>query len=417
MAIGPITIFDKSLLQALSVDEAVWFGWFFRANIAPIFFAETLADLEKEVAAGRTPEHVVGNLAYKTPFLGAMPNMNHMTLCIANLVGHEIQMQGLPLVGGGEPVEADGRKGYFFEQPEEMNALARWQRGDFLGVERGFAKKYRAVLAKLDLRMARTLLESLGFAHQSFRDLPAVKAWADQVVHGDGQRFRVLRAALAILGIPDQLHAPILSRWKAAGGPRLPAFAPYAAYALTVELFFNAAVASGHISAERPSNRIDIGYLFYLPFCMIFTSCDRLHARTAPLFMTRNQRFVPGMDLKAGLAAIDAHFSAFPAEARERGLFKLAPHPPPDGQWLVADLWDQFLPRWRERANRRPEPNPEFDKRLLAETKKMTAPENRRRPTRAVDWRSTDHVVIERQVPVKIGKWRIIPRKAEGEAS
>jgi hypothetical protein len=59
--VGPTTIFDKSALEALSLDEAVWFDAFFYANIVPIFYVETLADLEKQMADGRTPEDVVGS--------------------------------------------------------------------------------------------------------------------------------------------------------------------------------------------------------------------------------------------------------------------------------------------------------------------------------------------------------------------
>ena len=64
---GPITIFDKSALQALSMDEAVWFDAFVLANIVPVFYVETLADLENEVGEGKTPEALVGMLAEKTP--------------------------------------------------------------------------------------------------------------------------------------------------------------------------------------------------------------------------------------------------------------------------------------------------------------------------------------------------------------
>jgi len=44
---GPIVLFDKSFLQSLNIDEAVWFDHFFISNIPPIFFTETLADLKK----------------------------------------------------------------------------------------------------------------------------------------------------------------------------------------------------------------------------------------------------------------------------------------------------------------------------------------------------------------------------------
>jgi hypothetical protein len=70
---GPITLFDKSFLQSLSVDEAVLFDNFFLTNIAPIFFAETLADLEKAIKAGRTPDQEVGLIAVKTPEIHSSP--------------------------------------------------------------------------------------------------------------------------------------------------------------------------------------------------------------------------------------------------------------------------------------------------------------------------------------------------------
>ena len=71
---GPITIFDKSALQALSIDETVWLEAYFLSNVTPLFPVETLADLEKAVAEGRTSEEVVASLAAKTPS-DAYPNV------------------------------------------------------------------------------------------------------------------------------------------------------------------------------------------------------------------------------------------------------------------------------------------------------------------------------------------------------
>src|SRR5262245_30244074 len=76
---GPNTIFDKSALQALSIDESVWLEAYFLSNVTPLFYVETLADLEKAAAEGRTPEEVVASLASKTPS-DAYPNVHHRTL-------------------------------------------------------------------------------------------------------------------------------------------------------------------------------------------------------------------------------------------------------------------------------------------------------------------------------------------------
>ena len=65
MPVGPHLISDKSALECLSLDETNWLDNFSYTVITPLFFAETLADLEKEVGKGRTPEQVVGSLAIR----------------------------------------------------------------------------------------------------------------------------------------------------------------------------------------------------------------------------------------------------------------------------------------------------------------------------------------------------------------
>ena len=52
---GPITLFDKSFLEMLNVDQAVLFDALYSSVIAPIFYTEVLADLEKMVPGSRTP--------------------------------------------------------------------------------------------------------------------------------------------------------------------------------------------------------------------------------------------------------------------------------------------------------------------------------------------------------------------------
>ena len=79
-------------------------------------------------------------------------------------------------------------------------------------------------------------------------------------------------------------------------------FAPHTAHVFTVDLFFSICLGADLISRDRPSNNIDVAYLHYLSFCMAFTSNDNLHARTASLFMTGDQVFVHGRDLKVDFA-------------------------------------------------------------------------------------------------------------------
>ena len=150
MGFGPILIFDKSTLQSLSIDESCWLDNFFSTNITPMFYVETLADLGKETKSGHTPEQIVGNLAQKTPELGSTPNVHHSTICIANLLGENIDMRGVPVIRGGIHIKTGDKKGIIFKQAPESEALQRWQHGDFLDIERQYAKQWRQALSGLN---------------------------------------------------------------------------------------------------------------------------------------------------------------------------------------------------------------------------------------------------------------------------
>lgn len=152
MSAGPITIFDKSALELLNVDESCLFGHFYRINLTPVFFVETLADLEKHVAEGRTPERVVGSIAHRTAGMTADANVHHLRICVAELMGEQVPIdRRFPAIDGGRPVRVKGRKGLVYKQGPEFDALNRWQNGEFLEVERRHAKAWRQALATLDL--------------------------------------------------------------------------------------------------------------------------------------------------------------------------------------------------------------------------------------------------------------------------
>ena len=73
---GPILIFDKSTLQGLSVDESVWLENFFLTNLTPLFYVETLSDIEKKVKGNLTPQQIVDSPNY--PF--SMGQVRHILL-------------------------------------------------------------------------------------------------------------------------------------------------------------------------------------------------------------------------------------------------------------------------------------------------------------------------------------------------
>ena len=181
---------------------------------------------------------------------------------------------------------------------------------------------------------------------------------------------------------------------------------------MTVELFFQIALGAGRIGGERPSNRTDIAYLFYLPFAMMFVSSDKLHRNTASLFMRPEQAFVWGPDLKAALKVINEHFLALPEEDRDRGISAFA-NVPPAGN-LVADLWDKFL-----RKGYRTEPKVKMDREKQAELLKRFK-EFREQPTIKAQATSTDDaemVTVARHVRKRRGSWWQIPKDYKDDSA
>lgn len=410
---GPITLFDKSFLQSLSVDESVWFDHFFLPVVCPLFFVETLADLTKQQRSGssRTPEDEVRVIADKTPVLSGAPCVHHSQLCIANLLGHRAPHFGQIPLAGGRPVRgAGGKPGVVFERSPEAEAFARWQRGHFQEIERDLASNWRAMLSELNLPEVAHRMRTLGITPRTCTSVEEAYGIAAALVHSRFEPEQQLGLLFAFVQLPTHLWAQVFHRWSAAGFPPLADYASYAAHVLKVELFFQIALAANLISVDRPSNRADIAYLFYLPFCHIFVSGDKLHKRCAPVFLTKQQDFVWAADLKDDLARINRELMATSEVQRQEGLHKLAPRPLGDSGSLVVSLWEKHAPGPRSQEDSEVTLSPEAERKLVEHlnsfAKAPTALEVADIPTEELE-----SVAIERLVPAKKGSWWLIPKR------
>jgi hypothetical protein len=361
----------------------------------------------------------VGNIAYKTPEMSSVLTTDHGYLCLGDLLGQAVKMSRVPVLLPGHRTMTGGREGVIYGEPPEMVALQRWQKKDFLGVEREFARVWRNALLTMDLTAFRRIVRNLSGEETKLRDLAEARALAGRMVLGDGRRYKTLHVALDMLAIPAEFRSLIVTRWKEAGRPSLDKFAPYAAYVFSVDLFFYLALDAGLIrKSTRPSNRIDVGYLYYLPFCMIFTSGDLLHRDMAPHFLGADQTFIWAPDLKDDLRRLDAHYSALPQETKKRGVIRFAGSPPKDGDFLTSRLWDRFLRRtWRE-------PERPLSEAVQKQLHAMVGPTLDLHKAGARSGQSLpyqtggkrpDHVTIKRQVHAQRGKWRILPPEVDAK--
>jgi len=409
---GPITLFDKSFLQSLTIDESVWFDQFFLTNVAPIFYVETLADLNKPSLKEHTPEREVSIIAEKFPDMNGMPCAHHTYLCISNLLGYNVPMTGQIPVSRGYSVKYAGKTGAIFQESPESEAFSRWQDNKFHDIERLYAHSWRQELQNLNLREIAGFFQALGINEKSCRNLQDASNVARNTLYNLDKQSDLMPSALIFLDVPYHLHDEIEKRWSVAGRPPLFEYAPYAAFVLTVKLFFYIALAAGAISSKRPSNHVDIAYLFYLPFCMMFVSSDRLHRRCTPLFLRHNQQFVWGQDLKRCLGQINEHYLQLLETINEKGVLSFVSDPPPIEDPLIECLWNQLLPKWQE-TKKEDFPDRSTAKPTVEEIMEQIKAMEEALPLspREIDFdpQNVDGIIVRRRIRKIKGSWRQIP--------
>lgn len=348
---GPIALFDKSFIQGLSVDESVWFDQFFISNICPIFYVETLSNLGKDFSGDKSAEGMVSSIANKVPEMHSSPCMHHSELCLGNLLGRPVSMKIQIPMAGGYPVKVKGKAGVVFRESPEAKAFSRWQNQRFHELERDFAFSWRVMLERIDLKATAKNLKSLGYDPRSCKSHSDVASLAKSIVDASGHDYQKICALCAFQEYDREKQDAIVAAWRKSGCPSLRRYAPYAAHVLEVDLFFQIGLASSLISTDRPSNRVDIAYLYYLPFAHVFISSDKLHRVCAQVLWPQGA-FAWGPDLKADLKRINEHYSSIPEDERAKGLTSLVTGPPDLPGSLVVLLWDQWAPRWRERSSK-----------------------------------------------------------------
>jgi hypothetical protein len=373
--VGPILLFDKSTIQSLTSREARWLTHHYYSNITPILFFEIMADLKKTTARG-TPEQLVAGIAKKFSPLNSAVNVHHVELYRDELVHGAIpQMEGRILVGGGKRViDRRGRTGVFLEEPPEQQALTRWQQGNFTEVERIVAARWRDSLASVDYKAdAQQFYEDIGRHHPKITNLSELLPALDIVLSGRRNRYTTLRKLFDSLAVPESLRRATLTRWKAAGGPPVAEFAPYATWCFRANVLAEMAMNYGLVRKPADANNsIDLQYFYYLPFCQVFTSNDVFHKTLAPFLLRGNQSFISGDNLKADLAKIDAHWSGISADLKATGSINYAAYPPLNPSLMTYQLWNRHMrPGWRQDAEHPIEMTPELNARIMEDLRPM----------------------------------------------
>lgn len=378
---------------------------FFMSNITPLFFVECLADLEKAIRSTSTPEQLVGSLAARTPESQSYPNVHHSTILRGELAG-KIDLKtvhGRVMLAGGKHVQLGDKKGVIFEHSPEAEAVSRWCKKEFLELERNIARQWRRALTGIDLNaMVQSVASALG-PWRKPSSLQDARSMTDTIMDNMDPEW-LIRFGLKLLGAPETVEY-VVNTWVQKRRPPLRDHLPYFVFMLKINIFFCLVLPTQLLSNVKPSHKVDLAYLYYLPFCSVFTSKDNFHADIVPLFLSSEQTFVKGTELKEDLKRLVAHYETLPKDVLKTGLIHFAAYPPDDTGFLITRLWDKHLPGWRA-ARDRPKPvrDPEEEKRVVEEINRQTdSPELQPSDERDID--KMDYATVRRMVYPKKGRW------------
>jgi hypothetical protein len=293
-------MFDKSAFQALNAAQHGQLIFRFQEMVAPILLLEMMGDLSKPPEDPGRAMHFVRRLAEKFHGSGGTINTEWKLACAGSLTGNfEPPMTGQILVDDfKEGVGPDGERAIVLEPTDGNRNILRWAQAQFHADEHEAAEHFRkrAHAFEISELMGRYLnttnvpivnaLEKIPGAVDGVLSDPAMqKTLIEWLI--DQLRFagRVLR----ITGPVAQIRTETRVCWEAAKRPLLRDFAPYAHHCARALLML---IVGNKVLSRRPTNRLDVEYLLYLPFCHLFVTNDPLHEQLGPMLLRPDQRIL-----------------------------------------------------------------------------------------------------------------------------
>ena len=254
-----------------------------------------------------------------------------------NLLGDDVPMDGRPVVPGHQLSEGLHATAVFTKS-ERSKTIERWLTGCISPAEIAASQEWRSGSKSIDLEK---------FRH-TFKDMPLPKLSTPKqalqfvdacLINGKQERLLETMASDARLTGPEM--ADLRERWTKAGKPPMASFAPYATYCTRAASVFTIALMNG-IVTTRPTNYIDLQYLYYLPFCQAFSSGDKLHADLGSLFLRADQIAINSALLKYDLEALQTFWSGLSFAQRHIWIQRFGFWPPTASHSFTYQAWKRF---------------------------------------------------------------------------
>jgi hypothetical protein len=276
MGMGPILLFDKSTFEMLSREEHYVRERYFYENLTPILVTEILGDLSKAFKDGRDPRDKVADLAGK--FFGSGGPVNHDAheLAVQSLIGNDPPQTGQILAQGGRRAG----EGVIIDPTWWNRALLRWGQGEFSDLEKQYAELWRTVTHRPGFQSLFESIHKRGVILPKVTSEPELPKALDDLTSDPRLQDVWLDVLLERLGAKPHEADFIRRRWNAAFRS-IRVFAPYAYHCLKAWVGL-VMVVRHRLFKWAPTHVVDLQYLYYLPFCQVFSSNDKLHRLSTP---------------------------------------------------------------------------------------------------------------------------------------
>lgn len=332
-------IVDKSTFQSLSFSELYRLSCYFKHVITPVLTMEILGDLKKEFVEGGAPSEArVKDFANKLFPTETVVNAHYKHLVKNELLGGVVAMDGRPSVKMQKAVvSSSGQKGFIVEETAEEQAIYKWKEGKFTEADKELSALWR--MTTTNESVLTVLKDSLkSKLPNNIKNFDELNNIVNEYLANPDLQHGFLLTVMQNYSIDHASGLQILYRWLRAGKPLISEFAPYTFHCLRVDALFLFGLA-GNLISTRPTNRVDLEYLYYQPFSNVFTSNDKVHKGLAPLLVRPYQKFIVGSELKEGLKLLVDYLANLPLDE----VRKFKNEPPIVENSLVFQLWKEFF--------------------------------------------------------------------------
>ena len=324
MKMPPTLIFDKSVLHILSSNECLELSdqyFFVTTPILVMEIANNLLKYEEDNKQSTITKSLISKLNAHGPMYAFLTH-SHLELLYTELsTGRRVPMEGKAVRPDMQLISSpELGKGLYLDLSNESAVFDRWKHAGLNDFEKEISQY---CIDRLDFQaddwenhkvmhdFPKFPPVSAEYLETDISELKEITTKFCEREDADG-KFENLRLILNSTLSDEDVRTTIINRWLYEGMPHLKDFSPYSYHCLQVFVAFYIAIENKmKISKTRSkqrrkksknrvdfSNLMDVFYLLYLPFCQTFTSNDDFLRKFAPVFLSPEQNFISGDELK-----------------------------------------------------------------------------------------------------------------------